>query len=110
MIKAALCALTAENSSGCAKANRKAPYPPIEIPLIARRRAPCSNAIFAFNVRQKLLQEEIAVSYCPIRGVDVKAAPAFRRNNQKIAHLVLLAHIIQQRPSAAVEQRLLVVA
>ena len=36
VIKAALCALTAEKSSGCAKANRNAPYPPMEIPLMAR--------------------------------------------------------------------------
>ena len=36
VMSAALCALTEENSSGWAKAKRSAPYPPMEMPLMAR--------------------------------------------------------------------------
>ena len=36
VMSAALCALTDENISGCAKANLSAPYPPMDMPLMAR--------------------------------------------------------------------------
>src|SRR5947209_13433330 len=69
-----------------------------------------ANAVFAFDMRHELLQEEIAVPYRPICGVDVKTAPALGRYDQEITHLVLLAQIVQQCPSPAVEERPLVVA
>ena len=66
VMSAALWALTAENSSGCAKANRSAPYPPIEIPLMARARtARVESRYLPFDVGQELLQEKVAVTTDP---------------------------------------------
>src|ERR1700721_1715631 len=73
-------------------------------------RAPRKNAVGTFDVRHELLQKKIAVAHRAIRRVDVKASSAFRRNDEKISQLVLVTQIVEQGPSATVEQRLLVVA
>ena len=77
---------------------------------MARPARPGANAVFALDVRHEFLQKEIAVAYRAVGRVDVEAAPALRRDDQKIAHLVLVAQIVEQRPAAAVEKCLLVVA
>src|SRR5580658_3580745 len=69
-----------------------------------------SYPVLAFDVRQKLLQEKVAVAYRTVGRVDVETAPALRRDDEKVAHLVLFAEVVEQGPAAAVEERLLVVA
>ncbi len=67
-------------------------------------------SVFAFDVRQKLLQKKIAVTHGTIGGVDVKTASAFGSDDEKIAHLALVTQIFEQGPATAVEEGLLVVA
>src|SRR5580765_3455238 len=69
-----------------------------------------ADAVFALNVRQEFLEEEVAVTNRAVGGVDVEAAPSFGRDNQEVAHLVLAAQIVKQCPTARVEESLLVVA
>jgi len=52
----------------------------------------------------------VDMSRVDISRVDIKSPPAFGRDNKKVAHLVLIAQVIEQGPAAAVEKRLLVVA
>src|SRR5437764_11286253 len=73
-------------------------------------RAAFANAVLAFNVRHEFLQKKIAVPESTVCGIDVKASPAFRCDDQKITHAMLLTQVIQQRPSSAVEQSPFVVA
>ena len=73
-------------------------------------RAAGPDPVFAFNVRQEFLQKKVVVAYRALGGVDVEAAPALRRDDEKVAHLVLVAQIVEQRPSTAIEECLLVVA
>src|ERR1041385_2904201 len=74
------------------------------------RRAASANAVLAFNVRHEFLQKKIAGAESAVGGIDVKASPAFRCDDQKITHAMLLTQVIQQRPSSAVEQSSFVVA
>src|SRR3954463_12988204 len=76
----------------------------------APSRASRSNAVFVFNMRHEFLQEKITVADRPAGGIDVKTSPAFRSDHQEIAHLMLLAQIVEQRPAATVKQRPFVVA
>src|SRR5271154_835974 len=73
-------------------------------------RAAGQDSVFALDVRKQFLQEKIAVAHGAVGGVDVEAASGLRRDNQEVAHLVLFAKIVEQRPAAAVEQGLLVIA
>src|SRR5271165_939281 len=68
------------------------------------------NAVLALDVRDELLQKKIVVANRAVGRVDVEAATAFRRDDQKVAHLVLAAKIVEQSPAPAVEQSLLVIA
>src|SRR5690348_11538069 len=72
-------------------------------------RTPRSNAILAFNLWHELLQKEVTVAHGAVRRVYVKAAPALRGDDEKIAHLALPAEIVEQRPPTTVEERLLIV-
>src|SRR5208282_1233988 len=72
--------------------------------------AAAADAVFALNRGDELLQKEIAVANRTIGGVDVETSSAFWSNDEKIANLMFLPEIIQQRPSSAVEEGLLVVA
>src|SRR5579862_8497253 len=58
VIRAALCALTAENISGCAKAKRSAPYPPMEMPSMARSEEHTSELQSQFHLVCRLLLEK----------------------------------------------------
>src|SRR5580704_2063009 len=69
-----------------------------------------ANSVLAVDVRHELLQKKIAVAHRTVGGVDVKTPPALRRGDEEIAHLMLIAQIVQKCPAAAVEQRLFVVA
>src|SRR5579863_6054117 len=69
-----------------------------------------ANAVGVFDMRHKLLQEKIAVVYRAVSRVDIEAAPAFGRNDEKVAHPMLVAKIVEQSPSAAVEECLLAVS
>src|ERR1700693_438078 len=69
-----------------------------------------ADPVFCFDHRYEFLQKEIAVADRAINGIDVERLPAFRRNDEKFSHLVLLAKIIEQRPPAAVKKCSLVVA
>lgn len=69
-----------------------------------------TDPVSVFNRGNELLQKEIAVAHRSIRGIDIETASAFRSNDQKIADLMLLAKVIEQRPSATIEEGLLVVA
>src|SRR5258708_15873077 len=73
-------------------------------------RTPGHNAISPFNLRHELLQKEIAVEHRAVGRIDIKTAPAFRRDDKKIAHLTLLTQVIQQSPAAAIKKGLLVIA
>src|ERR1700719_443403 len=73
-------------------------------------RAAGANPVFTFDVGQELLQKKIVVAHGSVRRIDVKAAAAFGCGDEKIAHLVLLAQILEQRPAATVEEGLLVIA
>src|SRR5208282_2831712 len=68
------------------------------------------DAVLALDVRDELLQKEIAVAHRAVGRIDVKTAPALGRGDKKITHLVLIAQIVEQSPSATVKQRLFVVA
>ncbi len=69
-----------------------------------------TKAVFALDVGQEFLEKEVAVADGGVGGVDVEAAPSFGRDNQEVAHLVLVAQIVEQCPAARVEEGLLVVA
>src|SRR5580704_565865 len=68
------------------------------------------DAVFVFDQRNKFPKQEIAVAHGAIRRIDVKRTSAFRSGDEKFSYLVLLAKIIQHRPSTAVEERALVVS
>jgi hypothetical protein len=69
-----------------------------------------ADSVFLFDERDKLLEKKIAVANGAIRGVDVEAFSAFGSDDKKIAQLMLLAEIVEHRPTAAVEKRFLVIA
>ena len=69
-----------------------------------------ADAVFLFDEWDELLQEKIAVADGTVGGVDVKTFSAFGSDDKKIAELMLLAEIVEHRPSTAVEKRFLVVA
>src|SRR5579862_1686703 len=71
---------------------------------------PWPDAILPFDVWKKFLEEKIAVADGAIRRIDVETATGLGSNDQEIAQPVLLAKIIEQRPTAALEQGLLVIA
>src|ERR1700741_4777124 len=68
-----------------------------------------ADAILRFDKRNKLLQEKITVPYFAVGRVDVKSSTAFRSGDQEFSDLVLLAKVVEQRPSTAIEQRALVI-
>ncbi len=72
--------------------------------------APTADAVFAFNRRDKLLQKKVAIANGAICGVDVEGSAALGSDYEKIADLMFLAEVIEQRPSSAVKEGLLVVA
>ena len=69
-----------------------------------------TDAVFLFDKWDELLQEKIAVANGTVGGVDVKTSSAFRSYDKKIAELMLLAEVVEHRPSTAVEKRFLVIA
>ncbi len=69
-----------------------------------------ADAVFRFDHRDEFLQKEIAVAHRAVGGIDVESSSAFRRDDKKFSHLVLPAKIVEQRPSATVEEGSLVVA
>src|SRR6266702_4245986 len=73
-------------------------------------RPPGANTIFVLNMWQEFLQEEVTVAHGTVGGIHVEAAPAFGRGDQKIADLMLVAQIIEQRPPSAIEQSSFIVA
>ena len=76
--------------------------------------APCgafaANRVMRLDVRDELANEEIAVTYAAIGGVDVEAAFPFGRDQQKIGELSFFTEILDQVPSTAFEYSLLVIA
>ncbi len=68
------------------------------------------DTIFRFDPRNKFLQKEIAITNGAIGRIDVKATFPFRRDDKEIAQLMLLAKIVEQRPTPAIEKCLLVVS
>src|SRR5260370_14697990 len=69
-----------------------------------------TNAISCLNVRDELTQKKITVANCAVGRVDVKTAPAFGRDDEKVSYFAPMFQIIEQRPPTAVEQGLLVIA
>ncbi len=69
-----------------------------------------TDAVFSLDVRQEFLQKKVAVTHGVVGGVDVEAAMSLGGNDEKVVHLVLLAQIVEQSPTAAVKEGLLVVA
>ncbi len=69
-----------------------------------------ADAVFLFDKWDELLQEKIAVAYGAVGRVDVKAPSTFGGDDKKIAELMLLAEIVEHRPSTTVEKCFLVVA
>ena len=61
------------------------------------------NAVLPFDVRDEFAQKEIAIQYRPVSGIDIEAAPAFGRDNEELANLVLSEQIVEQRPATAIE-------
>ena len=82
----------------------------MEMPLIARFLRPLADAVFGFDQRDEFLQEKIAVAHRAVGRIDVESSPAFRCGDEEFSYLVLLPEIVEQSPSAAVEESLLVVA
>src|SRR5580692_2138888 len=68
------------------------------------------NPILAFHLRNEFLQKEVAVRHGAIGRVDIERAAPLWSDDQEITHLALVAQIVEQRPAAAIEEGLLVVA
>ena len=62
------------------------------------------------DVRDELANEEIAVRYKTVGGVDVEATFPFGRDHQKIGELPFLTEVLDQVPSTAFEYSLFVIA
>src|SRR5579864_8870127 len=68
------------------------------------------RAVRAFNKRQKFADEEILITFAAIARIDVEAGARIRRDNQKLAELMLLPKILDQIPPAGTDKHLLVFA
>ena len=77
---------------------------------MARLSAARADAIFAFDVRNELLKEKIAVAELIAGRVDIETALAFRRHHQKVCDLVLAPQVLDHAPSPGAEQCLLVLS
>ena len=75
-----------------------------------RRARTDSDAIFLLHLRHEFFGQEILVANLAIRRIDEKRMPAAGSKNDELPDLAATAHVFDQVPPAAVQQRLFVVA
>src|SRR5438105_2648414 len=72
------------------------------------RLAHTNHAELRFDLRNKFRKEEVAVAISAIGGVDEECAPAFSRDDYKLANRMVLAQVLDQPPASSEHQRLLI--